>query len=208
MIRVFVADDHAIVRQGLQALLAATGDCRVVGEASDGRAMLQALEHPDWDVLVLDLSLPRVDGTEILHRVKEQHPTMRVIVLSMYAEEQYALRTIEAGASGYISKSHSPAEILEAIREVARGRTFLSPEIALRAATENIDGSLPHTKLSAREFQIFMLILKARTGVEIAAELDLAPTTVSSHIAHIKEKLGVKTVSEITTYAHRAGLVD
>lgn len=209
MIRVFLADDHPIVRDGLRQLLSREPDMTVVGEAADGRQALLAAASVAIDVLILDLSLPRVSGIEVLRRMQKDHPQIRVVVLSMYPEDQYALRLLREGAAAYLSKDHPAEELLRAVREVARGATYVSRTITERVQTGELDPEQPaHARLSAREHQVFTLLFQGRTVTDIAAELDLSASTVSNHVAKIKEKLNVRTIGEIVSYAHRAGLVD
>lgn len=211
MIRVFLADDHEIVLGGLQKLLAETGDISVVGTATDGRRALQRMldERIEWDVLILDLSLPRVGGIEVLRRVKEARPAAHVLVLSMYPEEQYALQLIHAGAAAYISKARPPEVLLDAIRSVAAGGTVASAAIERKLRLRIPDEQkLPHMKLSSREHQVFSLIIEGHGVTDIASQLDLTPSTVSNHLRAIKEKLDAPTVAAIVRYAHRAGLID
>lgn len=211
MIRVFLADDHEIMLGGLQKLLAETGDITVVGTATDGRRALQRTleEGLEWDVLILDLSLPRVGGIEVLRRVMDARPGARVVVLSMYPEEQYALQLIHAGAAAYLSKASPPEALLDAIRRAAAGDTSASPA-ALRKLRLRIpdEEKLPHMKLSSREHQVFSLIIEGNSVTDIASQLDLTASTVSNHLRAIKEKLSAPTVAAIVHYAHRAGLVD
>lgn len=205
MIRVFLADDHAVVRHGLRQLIEGTGEMIVIAEAYDGRAVLNAPELDQCDVLVLDLSLPRVAGLEVVRRLRGREQP-RVLVLSMYAEEQYATRLLHEGASAYLSKTRPAEELLAAIHALAEGRTYRPPGAADPAYAK--DGLAPHERLSAREYQVFTLLFQGRSMVEIAAELDLCASTVSNHVAHIKKKLDVRTVGDIVGYAHRAGLVE
>ena len=209
MIRVFIADDHTILRKGIRTLLSTAPDIVVVGEAADGRAVLNAMDEVECDVLLLDLSLPRVNGDEVLRRVTARTPPIRTLVLSMYAEDQYGLRMIRAGALGYLSKDRSEQELVAAIREVAKGNRYVTPEVAEQMVNRPTgEAVLPHTKLTSREYQIFTLLAHGRIISDIAAELDLSAGTVSNHVFHIKEKLAVKSVGEIVGYAHRAGLVE
>lgn len=209
MIRIFIADDHAIVRHGLRQLIDAQLDMRVVGEAQDGRQTLQAAEAGGWDILLLDLSLPRVNGLEVLRRLHAAQPSLRIVALSMYPEEQYAARVLHEGAVAYISKQQPPEELLQALRTVMRGGTYVSSGLADRGREgEPPPGVDAHEKLSAREYQIFTLILQNHTPSEIAAELNLSLSTVSNHLAHVKDKLGVRTLGEIISYGHRAGLIE
>jgi DNA-binding NarL/FixJ family response regulator len=209
MIRIFLADDHSIVRHGLRKLIEQQPDMAIVGEASDGRQVLQAEGRQGWDLIILDLSLPRVHGIEVLRRLREELPKLRIVVLSMYPEDQYGLRMIEAGAAAYVSKQLPAEEFLRALRVVAAGGTHISPGIAeqVRQGRRSEGAQPPHRSLSAREHQVFTLLFQGRTVTEIAAELDLSVSTVSNHVAHIKEKLGARSIGEIVSYAHRAGLV-
>lgn len=208
MIRVFLADDHPLLLAGLSQLIAASGDMTVVGTASDGRQVLLAADS-EWDVLVLDLSLPRVSGAEVLHRVRERYPERKVVILSMYHEDQYALRMLRAGATAYLSKDRPPEELLQAIRQVAEGGTYLSGRLATQVvqAPERADQPA-HARLSAREHQVFVLLVNGRAVSEIAAELALSMSTISTYVHHIKDKLAARSIAEIVSYAHRAGLID
>lgn len=209
MIRVFLADDHAIVRQGLRGLIEQGGDMRVVGEAADGRAVLSAEGRETWDLLILDLSLPKVGGVEVLRRLREELPKLRIIVLSMYPEDQYALRMLKEGAAAYLSKQTGPAELLQAVRTVAAGGTYLSDGVAQKLRLGGArQADAPLAALSAREHQVFTLLIQGRTVSEVAAELGLSVSTASNHVSKIKDKLGARSLTDIVTYAHRAGLID
>ena len=202
MIRVFIADDHPIVLRGLAGLFAECADITVVGTATNGRQVLASLEpdRPTWDVLLLDLSLPRVVGAEVLRRVRELRPDAKVIIVSMYPEEQHAGPLLAAGASLYFAKARPAEELLDEVRRVFTG----GPE-APRAAEAS---KAPHLRLSTREYQVFMLLIEGHSVAEIAAQLDVLSSTVSNHVARIREKLDVRTIADIVTYAHRRGLVD
>ncbi len=208
MIRVFLADDHAIVRAGMRHLLRQAGDIDVVGEAADGAVTVRALcdERAAVDVLLLDLSLPRVDGIETLRRVRAARPEIAVLVVSVYPESQYAAQLIELGAAGYLSKDGSEADLVTAVRTVAHGRLYASRSLPTRRKSKT-EGAPAHETLSPRELQIFMLLIAGRAVGDIAGELDLGMSTVSTHVGKIRQKLGVQTVGEILLYAHRAGLV-
>jgi two-component system, NarL family, invasion response regulator UvrY len=203
--RVFIADDHAIMRCGIRQVLRELGGFEVVGEASTGRQVLSAPDIDTWDVLVLDLSLPRVSGPEVLRRIKARRPDLPVVILSMYAEAQYAARMLAAGASAYVSKDKPPSALLAAVRAAARGER-VAPAPA--AAPEAARGAPPHAALTRRELQVFMLIAEGGAVSGIAAELDVHACTVSNHLARIREKLGVSTVADLVRYAHAAGLTD
>ena len=208
MIRVFLADDHAIVRDGLRRLLAETSDIVVAGEAGKGREVLERVGTEPWDVLILDLSFDDMGGLEVLRRLREMAPQRPVIVLSMYPEAQYAVRVLKMGAAAYLSKGRSSDELLAAIRAVAAGRRYVTAQVAdalIGAGTGG--GGAPHERLSEREHQVFLLVAEGRAPGEIAAELNLSPSTVSSHLVKIREKLGVRTNGEMMQYAYRAGLI-
>lgn len=208
MINIFIADDHAIVRNGLRQLLEQQTDMRVVGEAADGRAVLTAPDRETWDLLILDLSLPKVSGIEVLRRLREDLPRLRIVVLSMYPEDQYGLRLIQEGASAYVSKDLDVADLLQALRAVAAGGTYLSQALTEQIRQGAMGATTPaHGELTAREHQVFTLLIQGSTVTEIAAELNLSVSTVSNHVGKIKEKLGARTVADIVSYAHRMGLL-
>lgn len=200
MIRVFLADDHPVVRRGLRTLIEARHDMTVVGEAGDGLKLLNAERKETWDVLVLDLSLPRVGGMEALRRLRAECPGLCVVILSMYPEAQYAPRLLAAGAAAYLSKDLPPEEVVRVVGQVARG-AYRAP------AREAAASEVPHARLSPREYQVFALLCEGKSVNEIAAELDLAATTVSNHLAKVKEKLGARSIVDILCYAQRAGLL-
>jgi len=208
MIRVFIADDHAIVRHGLRQLIEGSGDMQLVGEAVDGRDLLAAAESGSWDVLILDLSLPKVSGLEALRRLHELRPRLAIVVLSMYSEEQYAIPAMRAGASGYLSKDRPGDEVLAAIRKAARGGTYFTDTVADQVMRAPAGEKLPHETLTAREYQMFTLIVHGSTVSEIAAELDLTAGTVSGHLQKVKAKLGARSVADMVSYAHRMGFID
>lgn len=202
MIRVFLADDHAVVRAGVRHVLLAEGGFDVVGEADDGRAVVRAMEDPSLrvDVLVLDLSLPRLHGSEVLRLVLDARPKLAVLVLSMYPEEHYASRLLAAGAAGYLPKSSSE-QVADAVRAVAKGRTWVSRSVGLVTDTR-----APHQTLTPRETMVFLRVIGGSSVSDIAADLDLGMSTVSTHLGRIKAKLGVETLGGIVAYAHRVGL--
>ena len=193
MIRVFIADDHAVVRRGVRQVLEELGGFEVVGEAEHGRQVLDAPALASTQVLVLDLSLPRVSGLEVLRRVRAKYPGLAVVVLSMHPEGQFAGRALDAGASAYLSKERPPAELVEVIRRAAFGETRPAPADAPRDA--------PHERLTRREHQVFLLVVQGRAVADIAAELDVHSCTVSNHLARIRSKLGVGSVADIVKYA-------
>jgi DNA-binding NarL/FixJ family response regulator len=179
----------------------------VAGTAADGRAALLAPALDTCDVLLLDLSLPRVSGAEVLRQIHARRPHLPIVILSMYPEDQYALHLMREGAAAYLSKDRPPEELLAALRKVAAGSSYLTDTLAKQALRgKAADEGLPHTRFSPREHEVFLLVVAGRSVSEIAAELDLGVSTVSNHLRHVKDKLGVRTVAEIIGYAHRAGL--
>lgn len=206
MIRIFLAEDHPIVRHGLRELIDRQPDMQVVGEAGDGHAVMQAPDRDGWDILLLDMSLPLLSGVEVIRKLRAIGPRPRIVVLSMYPEEQYAHRMMEEGASAYLSKSMAPQEVLRALRAVAAGESYQPPANARPAPVTQLEP--PHKNLSAREHQIFMRICQGRTVTEVAAELDVSVSTVSTHVTNIKQKLGARSIGDIINYAHRLGMVE
>ncbi len=206
MIRVFMADDHTLVRDGIKQLLATAGDIEVVAEAADGRAALNQLDAVACDVLLLDLSLPIVSGIEVLRRVKKTRPELPILILSMYPEQQHALQLLRSGAAGYLCKDRSEDELVDAIRALAKGKRYLTTTVAAQSM-EAADGDARHLSLTARECEVFTLLCEGRSVTEIAAEIDVTASTVSTLLAHVRQKLGVHTTGEIIAYGFRAGLV-
>jgi DNA-binding NarL/FixJ family response regulator len=204
MIRVFIADDHAIVRHGIRQLITSTSDMVVVGEAADGWEVLRAAEQAEWDLVVLDLSLPRLSGIEVLRRLHAAKPELLIIVLSMYPEDQFAARLRDEGAAAYLSKHRSPEELLASIRAIASG----GAEAGASSASAEHSVPLPHETLTARELQVFTLLIQGCTPSEICAELNLTSGTVSTHVHKIKEKLHAPSIAMIVRYAHRMGLIE
>jgi two-component system, NarL family, invasion response regulator UvrY len=205
MTRVFIADDHAIVRCGIKQALRDLGGFEIVGEAENGRQVLNAPDIDRWDVLVLDLSLPKVNGPEVLRRLKARRPDLAVVVLSMYPEEQYARRMFAAGATAYLSKERPPEDLVAAVRAAARGERYPAANAAKATSSEAAAKPLHHA-LSKRENQIFMLVVRGHAVAAIAAELDVHSCTISNHLAKIRQKLGVGSVAELVGYAYAHGL--
>ena len=210
MIRVVIADDHQILRQGLAQLLQAAGDIDVVGEAADGHRALDHVRAKDFDVLLLDMSMPGKSGVELIRQVKAEKPRLRILVLSMHEEHQYAVRAIRAGASGYLTKESAAGELVAAIRKVAGGGAVISAEVAERLAQDampHAEGP-PHRTLSDREYEVFRLLVAGKTVTEIAAALHLSAKTISTHKARLMEKLGVDNNAELIHYALKHRLSD
>lgn len=207
-IRVMLVDDHALVRFGMMQVISVTSDIEVAAELGDGWTALERLQDPDFgvDVMVIDLSMPRLSGLELLRRSLKLRPGLAVLVVSMYSEAEYAQEVLNNGASGYLTKEQAHAELLEAIRGVAHGRTYTSKKRGSAAQSAKASGE-PHQRLSPRELQIFMLLVEGRAVGDISAELNVGVSTVSTHIGRIREKLGVNSVAEMVHYAYRHGLV-
>ena len=200
---VLVADDHAIIRDGLKKILADTNDLVVAGEASNGHTVMEQVKQRDWDLLVLDLSMPGRHGLELIKLLKAERPKLPILIFSMHQEEQFAVRAFRAGASGYLSKEGDSDLILPAMRKVAAGGTYISPKVAELLATDISPNSqaLPHTLLSDREYEVFSRILKGVSLTEIAAELSLSIKTVSTHKSHILIKMGMTSQVDLVRYA-------
>jgi DNA-binding NarL/FixJ family response regulator len=210
MIRIVIADDHTILREGLKQLLAAEPDIMVVGEARDGFEALALVRERDFDVLLLDLSMPGKGGMELIKQVRGEKPKLRILVLSMHAERQYAVRAVKAGASGYLTKDSASMQLVAAIRKVAGGGAFISAEVAeelARSAMPHAEG-LPHSALSDREYQVFQLLVAGKSVSDIAAELILSVKTVSTHKAHVFEKMRLANQAELIHYPIRHRLAD
>ncbi|MBI4196162.1 MAG: response regulator transcription factor [Betaproteobacteria bacterium] len=210
MIRVVLADDHTIVRAGLKELLADLGDIEVVGEATNGHEVMSRVRESEFDVLVLDMSMPGRSGIELIKQVKGEKPRLRILVLSMHSEEQYAVRALKAGASGYLTKESAADQLVAAIRRIGAGGAYVSAETAerlaldLNAATEGA----PHTLLSDREYQVFEMIAAGRSVSDIARQLALSVKTVSTHKTRIMQKMGAANQVELIRYAIRHKLID
>jgi DNA-binding NarL/FixJ family response regulator len=210
MIRIVVADDHTIVREGLKQLLSATSDLSVVGEAQNGHEVLERVRALDFDVLLLDMSMPGKSGIELIKQVRAEKPKLRVLVLSMHEEEQYAVRAIKAGASGYLTKESAAAQLVLAIRKVASGGAFITESVAQQlalGAMPQTEGP-PHSALSDREFQVFRELVSGKAVSDIAAELNLSVKTVSTHKARIMQKMNMSNPAELIRYAIHHRLVD
>jgi len=209
MIRVLVADDHAVVRRGLRQILAETPDILVGGEAESSAQVHELLRGHGFDVVVLDLNLRQESGLELLSALRREFPALPVLILTMYPEEQYAVRAVRAGAAGFLTKESAPQKLIEAVRKVASGGRYVSAELAEKLAVVVAKGSAgaPHEGLSNREFQVFKLIASGRTVSEIAAQLSLSVKTVSTHRTHILTKMQMRTNAELTHYAIKSGLV-
>ncbi|MCL4267157.1 MAG: response regulator transcription factor [Anaerolineae bacterium] len=203
MIRVLVVDDHAIVCRGVTEILNEAPDLTVVGEAGTGQEALQLARQRHFDALVLDMSLPDMNGLEVLRQIKGLKPDAHTLILSIYPEEQYALRTLKAGALGYLTKESVPTELVTAVRQVARGNRYISQSLGELLVGEMMaeQPALPHTTLSDREYQVMLLLAKGKTVGDIAADLSLSVKTVSTYRRRILEKLRLETTADIIRYA-------
>jgi DNA-binding NarL/FixJ family response regulator len=209
VIKILISDDHAIVREGLKQILADTEDLVVGGEAANGHEVLELIRQEDWDMVLLDLAMPGKDGLETLKELKKEKPKLPVLVLSIYPEEQYAVRALKAGASGYLTKESAPGELIAAIRKVSQGGKYISASLAEKLASHLVaDADRPvHEFLSDREFQVMLLIASGKTVKEIADEMYLSVKTVSTYRVRALSKLGMKNNSEFTYYAIKQGLI-
>jgi two-component system invasion response regulator UvrY len=203
VIRILVADDHPIVRQGLKQIIADSPDMVVTAEAADGQEVLNQVWKNEFDVVLLDISMPVRNGLDILKQLKSQKPGLAVLLLSVHPEEQYALRALKAGASGYITKDRAPEELISAIRTVASGKKYVSPSLAqILAATPGMAAAgPPHQLLSDREYSVLRSIAAGKAKKAIAEELSLSPKTVSTYRSRLLKKMGLKTDAEIVRYA-------
>jgi DNA-binding NarL/FixJ family response regulator len=210
MIKVLIADDHPIVRQGLRQILSDTADMAVSGEAVDGQTTLDQVRVGGWDVLVLDITMPDRSGFDILKEVKYEQPHLPVLVLSIHAEDQYAVRVLKAGAAGYLTKENAPDELVKAIRQVMAGGKYISPALAETLAF-NLDETSHHRRheaLSDREFQVMQLMADGKTLADIAETLSLSAKTVSTYRTRLLEKMDFKTNADIIRYAIENELID
>ena len=209
VIKVLICDDHALIRRGIRDTLCDATDIEVVGEAGEYGELRSLLRQTECDVLVLDINLPGRSGLDVLHVLKEEGTAMRVLVVSMYPEDQYAIRALRAGAFGYVNKGGDPAQIVAAVRTVAQGRKYVTPEIAqmLVESLTTPQVANAHEKLSDRELQTLVMIASGKRLSDIAEALMLSPKTVSVYRARVLEKLGLTNNSEMTVYAIRNGLV-
>jgi DNA-binding NarL/FixJ family response regulator len=209
-IDVLVADDHAIIRDGLKKILADTDDLVVVGEAANGNAVLEKIRGRDWGLVILDLSMPGRNGLELIKLIKNERPKLPILIFSMHPEEQYAVRAIRAGASGYLSKEGDTDLLLPAMRRVAAGGMFISPKVAELLASDVSPNThdLPHIALSNREFEVFSRIVRGDSLTAIAEELSLSIKTVSTHKSHILLKMNMSSNVDLVRYCIEHNLMD
>lgn len=211
VISVLVADDHGIVREGLRRLLESEPDLKVSGEAGDGREVLEQVERHNPDVVVLDITMPRLGGLETLERLRAKHPQVKVILLSVHGDPPFIQSAISLGADGYVLKNGRAAEILTAIRAVTKGGSYFSPvvarEIVEQLRTPKPPGDEPFSLLSGREREVLHLIAEGLSAKEVASELKISTKTVEAHRTSLMRKLGVRKATELVRYALRHGLI-
>lgn len=210
MIRVLIADDHPIVRQGLRQILSGIPDMAVTGEAINAQETLEQVRAGGWDVLVLDITMPDRSGLDILKEIKHEQPPLPVLVLSIHAEDQLAVRVLKAGAAGYLTKENAPDELVKAIRKVVSGGKYISRSLAesLAFGLDTASDQPRHKALSDREFQVMQMMANGKTLAEIAEELSLSPKTVSTYRTRLLEKMQLNTNAEIIRYALEHGLIE
>lgn len=209
-IEVLVADDHAIIRDGLKQILADTQDLVVGGEAANGTDLMQLIREQDWGLLVLDISMPGRSGLDLIRMVKEESPSLPILILSMHHEEQYAVRALHAGASGYVTKESDADLLVAAIRKVAAGSVYVSEKVAelMVRGIRPITDALPHTLLSDREYEVFCMLVKGKGLTEIGNTLSLSVKTISTHKTHILQKMRLTNAAELIRYAMTHELLD
>jgi DNA-binding NarL/FixJ family response regulator len=210
IIKVFIADDHAIVREGLKQILAETGDIVVAGEAENGFDAIKLFRKSGCQVMLLDISLPDRSGIDVLKQIKKEKPELAVLMLSMHREDQYAIRSLKAGAAGYLTKQSAPRELVTAIRQVGAGLKYISPALAQELANHVGEDheAAPHETLSDREYQTLTMIASGKTVSAIARELSLSVKTVSEYRARLLVKMNLKNSAELTHYAIKNQLIE
>ena len=203
MIRILIADDHGIVRKGLKQIVADNPDMVVAGEAASGQEALELAQAQDFDVAIIDIAMPGRGGLEILKSLRTQSPSLKIIMLSMYSEEQYAIRSLRNGASAYLTKANATDELIKAIETVASGKRYITQSVAERLASyiEEEGSRLPHENLSDRELQVFVMIGSGKSVSEIAEELSLSIKTISTYRARLLEKMGMDSNAQLIKYA-------
>jgi two-component system invasion response regulator UvrY len=210
MIKILIADDHAIIREGLKQIISETSDMVVAEEAIDGHEALSKALKNDYDVVVLDITMPGRNGLDVLKELKKQRPELPVLVLTIHPEEQYAVRVLKAGASGYLTKESAPDELTAAIRKISQGKKYVTSSLAEKLVSDlNVDTEKPlHNALSDREFEVMCMIATGKTVKQIGEELFLSEKTVSTYRSRILEKMGMKNNAELIHYAIKHGLVE
>ena len=210
MCKILIADDHPIVRQGVKQILAEQPDVGAVGEAANSQEVLELVRKQDWDIAMLDISMPGRGGLDVLRELKEERPRLPVLVLSMHPEDQYGVRALKAGAAGYLTKESAPEKLVQAIRKILSGGKYISPTLAekLAYAVERDRTKPLHEILSDREYQVLCMMASGKTVSEIAGELSLSVKTISTYRSRILEKMQMKSNAELTHYAVKKGLIE
>jgi two-component system, NarL family, invasion response regulator UvrY len=201
--RILIADDHSIVRKGLKQILVEEFPFANIEETGDAESLVKKALGQDWDIIITDLSMPGRSGLDAINQIKQQHPKLPILILSMYPEEQYAIRVLKSGASGYLSKDMAQEELVNAVRKVLSGKKYITPtlveKLALQLGQENINS--PHETLSDREFDVLKLLASGKSVSEIAGLMSLGSTTISTYRARIMEKMNLKSNADLTRYA-------
>lgn len=209
VINVMLVDDHAVVRMGFRLLLEGSSDIKVVGEAESGEEACRRFPELKPDVVVMDISMPGIGGLEAIDRILAREPSARILVLSAHEDAMHARRVLKAGAAGYLTKRSAAEALMQAIRQVQQGKTFLEPEIAQQLAMQQLNGERnPLDMLSEKEFKVFLALAKGQSVAEIAEIMSLSPRTIGTHLYNIKQKLGASNSAELAIIAIRAGLID
>ena len=210
MISIIIVDDHPIVRQGLKQILSEEPDMTVFGEAQNSQEVLDLIRKQDWDAVVLDITMPGRGGLDILREIKHERPKLPVLMLSVHPEDQYAVRALKAGASGYLNKESAPEELVRAIRKILRGGKYISPTLAEKMAfnLEKETDRPAHEALSDREYQVMLMIASGKTTSAIAEEMSLSIKTVSTYRSRILEKMKMKSNVDLTYYVIKNNLID
>jgi len=209
MINILIADDHPVVRKGMKQIIEEETDMKITDEASNGAEVLSKISKNDFDIILLDITMPGRSGLEILKEARKMKPKIPIIVLSIHPEQQYAIRALKAGAAGYLTKSSAPEELITAVRIVSDGRKYISPSLAELLASDLIADKekLPHETLSNREYQIMCLLCSGKRLTDISEELCLSVKTISTYRTRILKKMNMKTNAELTYYAFQNRLV-
>ena len=210
MIHILVADDHAIVRAGVKQIIADMPDVKVTAEASRGSEVIELITNSTFDLVLLDIAMPGQSGIEVLKQIKSLKPELPVLMLSIYPEEQYAIRALRAGSAGYLTKESAPAELIKAIRSISGGEKYITASLAdsLADAVSNKNKDPLYNNLSDRELQIMCMLANGKTVSEIAQELNLSPKTISTHRTRLLRKMNMKKNSQLNRYAREHGLID
>lgn len=208
-LKIFIADDHLLIREGLKKLLHYEADLKIVGESDNPDDTIKFVTENDVDILILDINLPGKSGLDILKQLKMFKPDLHVLILSMYPEEQFAERTLKAGASGYLTKETATDDLIKAIRKVAKGGKYISSQLAEKLIfKKDTEYEYPHESLSDREFQVLKLMAKGKSQIDIANELNLSTSTINTYRSRILQKLELKTNAELIHYALQNNLID